>query len=253
MLFFNKKKTLHNKSKKNTMDMENLPKHIAIIMDGNGRWAKKRGLPRMMGHKAGIESLREIIEFSSEIGIKALTLYAFSTENWKRPKKEVDALMHLLVEYLNNEVQELHRNNVKIRTIGNIMALPEKPKEAILNAIDLTKGNNGLIVNIGLNYGGREEIINSVKLIIDDQNKGIIEIDKLNEETFESYLYTAGIPSLDLLIRPSGELRISNFLLWQLAYAEFWFTDVLWPDFRKKHLIESIISYQTRERRYGGI
>ena len=252
MFALKKKKKKLNKIQ-NGIDYSNLPKHIAIIMDGNGRWAKKRGLPRTSGHRAGVEAIREAIETSTEVGIKILTLYAFSTENWKRPKKEVNALMKLLVEYLSKEIDELHKHNVKINTIGNIEDFPEQPRDAVLNALDLTKDNKGLIVNIALNYGGREELIHAVKEIIVDTQNGLVELDDIDENKMKTYLYTSDLPDPDLLIRPSGELRISNFLLWQLAYTEFWFTSILWPDFKKEHLLEAIRSYQSRERRYGGI
>ena len=222
-------------------------------MDGNGRWAEKRGLPRVAGHRAGVEALRKIIKYSSDIGIEILTLYAFSTENWKRPRSEVDALMNLLVEYLNKEIYELHSNNIKIRTIGNINGLPEGPKNAVINAINLTNNNTGLKVNIALNYGGRDELVYAFTNLLLDYKRGKIGIEDINESCIQEYLYTATMPDPDLLIRPSGELRISNFLLWQLAYTEFWFTDVLWPDFSEKHLQEAISSFQRRERRYGGI
>jgi undecaprenyl diphosphate synthase len=252
MFSLRKKRSIDYKKQYN-IDYNKLPKHIAIIMDGNGRWAKKRGLPRASGHRAGVEALREAIKTSSDIGIKVLTLYAFSTENWKRPKKEVDALMNLLVEYLNKEIDELHKNNVKINTIGNIDILPEKPKIAVYDAINLTKNNSGLIVNIALNYGGRDELIHAIKEIILDTQNGKVQLDDIDDNKVKTYLYTSNLPDPDLLIRPSGELRISNFLLWQLAYTEFWFTNILWPDFKKEHLFEAIESYQSRERRYGGV
>jgi undecaprenyl diphosphate synthase len=216
-LFKNKK----NKVQTNeyNIDYETLPNHIAIIMDGNGRWAKQRGLPRTAGHRAGVEALRETIKTSSDIGIKILTFYAFSTENWKRPKNEVEALMSLLVEYLYKEIQELNKNNVKI----------------------------------ALNYGGRDELIYAIKNIVNDCQKGILKSQDIDENTIESYLYTSQQADPDLLIRTSGELRLSNFLLWQIAYTEFWFTDILWPDFKKEHLFQAIASYQNRDRRYGGI
>ncbi|HHT50411.1 MAG TPA: isoprenyl transferase [Eubacteriaceae bacterium] len=250
-LFKNKK----NKVQTNeyNIDYETLPNHIAIIMDGNGRWAKQRGLPRTAGHRAGVEALRETIKTSSDIGIKILTFYAFSTENWKRPKNEVEALMSLLVEYLYKEIQELNKNNVKINTIGDINALPPKPQKAVLDAIQLTKNNSGLIVNIALNYGGRDELIYAIKNIVNDCQKGILKSQDIDENTIESYLYTSQQADPDLLIRTSGELRLSNFLLWQIAYTEFWFTDILWPDFKKEHLFQAIASYQNRDRRYGGI
>ncbi|MCT4595618.1 MAG: isoprenyl transferase [Anaeromicrobium sp.] len=235
------------------LDMENIPRHVAIIMDGNGRWAKKRGLPRTAGHKAGIEVLREVIKASSELKIEFLTLYAFSTENWKRPKEEVSALMKLLVYYLQKEVKELHKNKVRIRTIGDITQLPHQVIGQIHKAVDLTKNNKGLTVNIALNYGGRDEIIRAVKNIWKENMEGNICIENMDEEKFSTYLDTGHLPDPDLLIRPSGEFRTSNFLLWQLAYAEFWFSNIYWPDFDKKHLYMAIRDYQMRHRRFGGL
>ncbi|QZY56786.1 isoprenyl transferase [Crassaminicella profunda] len=235
------------------LSLDRLPKHIAVIMDGNGRWAKKRGLPRTAGHKAGIEALREVIRTCSEFHIGYLTLYAFSTENWKRPVDEVSALMQLLVYYLRKEVKELHKNNVKIRTIGDISRLPENSLKEINSAVNLTKNNTGLVVNIALNYGGRNEIINGVKEICQKVKDNEIDIEKIDEHYFEEFLYTKGIPDPDMVIRPSGEFRISNFLLWQIAYSEFWFSNIFWPDFNRESLIQAIIDYQKRDRRFGGI
>lgn len=244
-------------SKENTkneeLDLTRLPKHIAMIMDGNGRWAKKRGLLRTAGHKAGVEALREVISSCSDLGIEYLTLYAFSTENWKRPKDEVSALMQLLVQYLRKEIKELHENHVRIKTIGNISKLPDLAREEINAAINLTKDNKGLTVNIALNYGGRDEIINAVKKVCQKVKDGEIHIEKVDEAYFEKFLYTYEIPDPDLLIRPSGELRLSNFLLWQIAYSEFWFSNICWPDFNREYLIKAIIDYQKRDRRFGGI
>lgn len=235
------------------IDLENLPVHIAIIMDGNGRWAKKRGLPRTAGHKAGVEALRDIIRTCSRLGIKYLSLYAFSTENWKRPQEEVNALMQLLVLYLRKEVQELHENHVKIHVIGDIQGLPENARQEVEAAVALTENNDGLIVNIALNYGGRAEIIQAVKEISRRVKSKELDIEEIDEEIFSKFLYTKGIPDPDLVIRPSGELRISNFLLWQIAYSELWFSNIYWPDFTGKNLIEAIIDYQKRDRRYGGV
>ncbi|QXM06114.1 isoprenyl transferase [Crassaminicella indica] len=238
---------------KKDLDLEKLPKHIAVIMDGNGRWAKKRGLPRTAGHKAGIEALREIIRTCSELHIEYLTLYAFSTENWKRPVNEVSALMQLLVYYLRKEAKELHKNNVKIRTIGDISKLPQTALDEINSAVELTKNNTGLVVNIALNYGARDEIIMAVKNICQKVKNDEISIEKIDKEYFKEFLYTKDIPDPDLVIRPSGELRISNFLLWQIAYSEFWFSNTFWPDFNRDNLIQAIIDYQKRDRRFGGI
>ncbi|KXG75785.1 isoprenyl transferase [Thermotalea metallivorans] len=235
------------------IDLENLPVHIAIIMDGNGRWAKKRGLPRTAGHKAGVEALRDIIRTCSRLGIKYLSLYAFSTENWKRPQEEVNGLMQLLVLYLRKEVEELHENHVKINVIGDIQGLPENARQEVEAAVARTENNDGLVVNIALNYGGRAEIIQAVKEISRRAKRNELDIEAIDEEIFSKFLYTKGIPDPDLVIRPSGELRISNFLLWQIAYSEFWFSNIYWPDFTGKNLVEAIIDYQKRDRRYGGV
>ncbi|CCJ33492.1 isoprenyl transferase [Caloramator australicus] len=235
------------------IDMSNLPQHIAIIMDGNGRWAKKRNLPRTMGHKAGVETIREIVKTCSKIGIKYLTLYAFSTENWKRPQDEVNTLMNLLVEYLRKEVEELDKNNVIINWIGDISKLPLICQEELKRAKEKTKDNNGLTLTLALNYGGRDEIKRAIIKIAKDVNAGKLDVDSIDENTISGYLDTANIPDPDLLIRPSGELRISNFLLWQIAYSELWFSDIYWPDFSSKHLLEAIKDYQKRERRFGSI
>ncbi|MGI6188168.1 MAG: isoprenyl transferase [Clostridiales bacterium] len=232
-----------------------LPVHVAIIMDGNGRWAKKRGLHRVAGHRQGVETLRDVIKTSDDLGIKHLTIFAFSTENWKRPVSEVNALIDLLVEYLRKEVMELHSKNVKIVILGCLDAFHPSVRREIERAVELTKDNSGLNINIALNYGGRAEIIRAVKNIIQDVNDKKISPDDIDEKLFSSYLYTANIPDPDLLIRTSGELRISNFLLYQIAYTELVFTqpDVLWPDFNKKTYLEAIVEYQNRQRRYGGI
>jgi len=237
----------------NSIGESNLPKHIAIIMDGNGRWAKKRFLPRTAGHKEGIERVKEIVQVAGDLGIKYLTLYAFSTENWSRPKDEVDTLMKLLVEYLRKELDTLNTNNVKINVIGNIDRLPDLPKKEVSNAMKKTINNKKLILNIALNYGGRSEIVNAIKTIVDDVNSNMIKIDDINEDIVKNYLYTRKQPDPDLLIRPSGEKRISNFLLYQIAYTEFVFTDILWPDFTKEHFYKAIVEFQKRKRRYGGI
>lgn len=232
-----------------------LPQHVAIIMDGNGRWATRRGLPRVAGHRQGVEALREVIRTSDELGIKYLTLYAFSTENWKRPAAEIDALMSLLVEYLRKEIRELNSNNVKISVLGQVEAFPTVAQREIANAVELTKNNTGLNVNIALNYGGRAEIVRAAKAIAMDVLDKKISIDDIDERLFSNYLYTANIPDPDLLIRTSGEFRLSNFLLYQIAYTELVFTapDVLWPDFDKKAYLEAIMEYQRRQRRYGGL
>lgn len=235
------------------ININKLPNHIAIIMDGNGRWAKKRFLPRNFGHQEGMERVIEIVEASNELGIKHLSLYAFSTENWKRPIEEVNGLMKILVQYITRELDKLHKNNVKIQILGDINKLPEFAKEEVIKTINKTSINTGMVLNIGLNYGGRDEIIFGVKNILKDIKMGKMNIDDLNVNNFSDYLYTKNQPDPDLLIRPSGELRLSNFMLYQIAYTEFWFSDVLWPEFTKKHLLLSIIDFQKRNRRFGGI
>jgi undecaprenyl diphosphate synthase len=232
-----------------------IPKHIAIIMDGNGRWAKARQLPRAAGHRQGVEVLRDIISTCSQLGIEHLTLFAFSTENWKRPQTEIQALMSLMVEFLQKEIVELHEKQVKIWMLGEVDGLPEDAAREIEKAKSITENNKGLQVNIAINYGSRGEIIRAVQNIARDVANGIITIDDINEDNFSDYLYTGGIPDPDLLIRTSGEYRLSNFLLYQSAYTEFLFTEkkLLWPDFNKQKLLESIIEYQNRSRRYGGI
>lgn len=248
---FKDKSTSNNESI--AIDMARVPAHIAIIMDGNGRWAKERNLPRTLGHRAGVETIREIVKECNNIGVKYLTLYAFSTENWKRPPEEVNALMKLLIEYLKSEFEELNRNNVVINSIGNIEKLPLECQRELKNAYKNTKNNTGLILNLALNYGGREEITNAVKKMYEDVRKGKIKEDEINEINISNYLYTKGMPDPDLIIRPSGELRVSNFLLWQCAYSEFWYADIKWPDFKKKHLHQAICDYQKRDRRFGGV
>ncbi|WMM26588.1 isoprenyl transferase [Tissierella sp. MB52-C2] len=238
---------------KSQIDMENLPKHIAIIMDGNGRWAKKRFLPRNFGHQEGMERVIEIVSAASTLGIKYLSLYAFSTENWKRPMEEVQGLMKILVQYIMRELDKLHENNVKVQIMGDISKLPEFARKEVMKTIEKTSQNTGMILNIGLNYGGRDEIIFGIKNLLNDIEMGKINIEDLNSKNFSDYLYTKGQPDPDLLIRPSGELRLSNFMLYQIAYTEFWLSDVLWPDFTEKHLMLSIIDYQKRNRRFGGI
>lgn len=236
-----------------TIDATNIPAHVAIIMDGNGRWAKRRGMPRIFGHKAGVETLRSIVRMASEIGVKVLTAYAFSTENWKRPADEVNFLMGLLSEYLDSEIEELDQNKVKLRFIGNTDELATSLQEKIKHAVKRTENNPGLVLNLAVNYGGRSEIVRAVRLIAEQVALGKLDEREISEDAIERHLYTAGLPDPDLLIRPSGDYRISNYLLWQLAYTEFWFTPIHWPDFKPEHFLEAIRDYQQRERRFGGL
>lgn len=238
---------------KTRLDPSRIPRHVAIIMDGNGRWALRRGMPRAYGHRAGVESLRDVVRASSEIGLRVLTVYAFSTENWKRPQEEIDVLMNLLVEYLHKELEELCRNNVRVRAIGKIDDLPAHARKAVATAHERTKDNNGLILNIALNYGGRTELVEAVRAISSKVARNEISPDEICQEIISQHLYTAGQPDPDLLIRPSGDYRVSNFLLWQLAYTEFWLTDVMWPDFRRIHLFKALVDFQRRNRRFGGL
>ena len=242
------------KSKINkSIDYSRLPVHIGIIMDGNGRWAKKRGLPRSAGHSAGADSLKKIVTECNKMGIKYITVYAFSTENWKRPKEEVDYLMNLLMDYLKNAETTLAGENVVIKAIGSRKELSDELCEQIKKTEEFTKNNDGIVMNIALNYGSREEIVNSVKKICKNVQNGECSIEDINSEMISDNLYTASQPDPDLIIRTSGEERISNFLLWQLAYSELWFTDKLWPDFNINDLHQAIIDYQNRNRRYGGV
>ena len=235
----------------NRSHLKNVPRHIAIIMDGNGRWAKERGLPRIAGHREGINSVREITRICGEIGVKYLTLFTFSTENWNRPKREVKALMTLLLSTIKKETKELHKNNVKFSIIGDISILPERTEKGIKEGIELTSNNSGLNLILALNYGSRQEILSAVNNIISDINKKDIEINSIDEHIFSSYLHTNNCPDPDLLIRTSGELRISNFLLWQSAYTEMYLTDTYWPSFRENELFQAILDFQNRERRFG--
>lgn len=234
-----------------TINKNNLPKHLAIIMDGNGRWAKQKGLLRAFGHENGTKSVRATVESCAKLGIEYLTLYAFSTENWNRPKLEVDTLMRLLISSLKNELETLQKNNIRLNCIGTIDLLPEKAKKELLAVIEKTKNNSHMTLTLALSYGSREELLNAVKIISNKVKNNIISIDTLDESIINQHLYTHNLPDVDLVIRTSGEHRISNFLLWQIAYAEFYFTDVLWPDFKEEDLYEAIISYQKRERRFG--
>jgi undecaprenyl diphosphate synthase len=234
------------------IDMARLPVHVAVIMDGNGRWARARKLPRVAGHRAGIEAVREIVEASARLGIRVLTLYAFSRENWKRPRSEVRTLMRLLKEYVRREIDTLARHNIRLQTIGRVEELEESVRHALSGAVQRTEHNTGMILNVALNYGGRAELVDAFNRMHREMERdgGGAEI---SEEEVSAHLYTAGLPDPDLLIRTSGEMRLSNFLLWQIAYAEIYVTPVLWPDFRRRHFFEAILDYQRRHRRYGGI
>lgn len=235
------------------IDLNNIPQHIAIIMDGNGRWAKAQGKIRTYGHQAGAETLKKIVRAADKIGIKVISAYAFSTENWKRPVTEVNFIMELLSRYLTNEIDEFKENNVQVRFIGSQEGLPEVVKQKMAHAVAETKDNTGIILNLAINYGGQAEILYAVKSIAQEAANGNIAVDEITNEVFEQHLYTKGLPAPDLLIRPGGDLRISNFLLWQIAYAEIWTTDVYWPDFSEEHLLQAIRAFQGRERRFGGL
>jgi len=231
----------------------NLPTHIAIIMDGNGRWAKRRGLPRTAGHKAGVKAVKRVVKAAGDLGISVLTLFTFSQENWRRPKNEVSAIMKLLYETTKREINELDKNNVKLITTGRIEEFSPRRREILQEARERTKNNTGLILNLALNYGGRTEILDAVKKIAGDVKNKRLDPEELSEEIFSHYLYTKGLPDPDLLIRTSGEMRISNFLLWQTSYTELYITDVLWPNFSAKDFYEAIWDYQNRERRFGRV
>ncbi len=233
------------------IDKTRLPKHIAVIMDGNGRWAKERGYERVFGHQAGVESVRQTTEAAAEIGLDYLTLYAFSTENWERPQAEVDALMELLVDSIQKETPTLNKNNIRLQAIGNLMRLPEKVRAKLCSCIEETAQNTGLTLVLALSYSSRWEMVNAVKKICRDVRDGSLNIDEISTDMLSGYLTTKGIPDPDLMIRTSGELRLSNFLLWQLAYAELYFTPVHWPDFKKNDFYQAIYEFQGRERRFG--
>ncbi|MDD3243889.1 MAG: isoprenyl transferase [Eubacteriales bacterium] len=230
-----------------------VPAHVGVIMDGNGRWAQKRGMPRMMGHRAGVETLRDVIRFSSDVGIQVLSLYAFSTENWKRPADEVGGLMRLLVEFLYKEIDELDANGVRIRFMGDIDALPAPQHKAVEYGLEKTKDNTGLIVNIALNYGARAEIARAARELAAAAVRGELDAAAITEQSVTDALYTAGLPDVDLVIRTSGEMRLSNFMLYQCSYAEFYFPEVLWPDFSKEEYAKVLLQFQQRDRRYGGV
>jgi len=233
------------------IDPEKLPRHIAVIMDGNGRWAQQRSLPRLAGHQAGVEAVRQTVETCRELGVPVLTLYAFSRENWQRPKWEVKALMGLLSQYLRSEIKKLKQNDIALRAIGNLDQLPDKVRELLARAEEQTAVCRAMVLNLALSYSGRSEIIRAVRNLVQDVRQGKVEAEGIDEVLFEKYLYTQGLPDPDLLIRTSGEYRLSDFLIYQLAYAEIYVTKTLWPDFRKKDLVAAISEYQNRERRFG--
>jgi undecaprenyl diphosphate synthase len=241
------------------LDPQRLPRHIAVIMDGNGRWAQRRHLPRVAGHRAGVESARVVIETCARLHLPALTLYAFSMENWRRPKAEIDFLMRLLRQYLRKELPVIHRNNIRLQIIGRTEQLPEEVQADLAKGVALTAQNNGMVLTVALNYGARAELVDAFNAILDRLRKtaangnGALANFRVDEETISENLYTAGLPDPDLLIRTSGEMRISNFLLWQIAYAEIYVTETLWPDFRRAELYTALADYQKRERRYGGL
>ncbi|MDO5715013.1 MAG: isoprenyl transferase [Tissierellia bacterium] len=235
------------------LDRDNMPSHIGIIMDGNGRWAQNKNLPRSFGHREGTKRVIDIVEACFELEIPSLSLYAFSTENWKRPTEEISKLMSLLIYYINTQLEKIKQNNIKINLLGDITPFPEKVKKEIYRALQDTRDNDKMILNIGLNYGGQDEIVQALQTIAFEVEKGLLHAKDINKSLFESYLYTNNQPPLDLLIRPSGELRVSNFMLYQLAYAEFYFSNILWPDFTKEELYKAILEYQNRNRRFGGL
>jgi undecaprenyl diphosphate synthase len=234
------------------IDLDRIPAHIAIIMDGNGRWAQNRNLPHMAGHNAGMLALKEIVKASSTLGVKHLTVYAFSTENWKRPLEEISGIFKLLILYIEKELKELHDNNVKVRILGDYEKLPKEAVKSLQRSLETTKSNSGLRFNIALNYGGRDEILKSVRKLALEVEAGRLKADEITEEMIAEHLYTAGIPDPDLIIRTSGEMRLSNYLLWQSAYSEFVFSDVLWPDFSREEYEKMIELFQNRKRRFGG-
>jgi len=237
--------------KKLQISLHKVPQHVAIIMDGNGRWAKSKGMERIFGHRNALTAVRESVEAAAEIGVKAITLYAFSTENWNRPKMEVNALMKLLVSSLKNELPTFQKNEVKVNAIGNLQILPEKAQRELKHVIEITKTNKRIVLTLALSYGSREEIVNTIKNISKKVVNNQLQVEEINEKVINNHLYTFNLPDIDLMIRTSGEQRISNFLLWQMAYAELYFTDILWPDFRKSDFFDAIIEYQNRERRFG--
>ena len=250
---FAKAKQTEKNFSQDEINRERLPRHVAIIMDGNGRWAKHKGLLRTAGHKAGVNTLKRILQVAIELKMEALTVYAFSTENWKRPHAEVDFLMRLFSDYLAKEIDEMNEDNVKVQFLGRVDELSSGLQDQIENAQTRTQENTGVKFNIAVNYGGRDEITRSVKIIAKAVAEGKLSAEDIDEDKIENTLYTAGLPPVDLVIRTSGDLRLSNFLLWQTAYAEFWFTDTNWPDFTQECFIEALVDFQRRERRFGGL
>lgn len=246
-MFFKKK------AEEVVLDSTRIPQHIGVIMDGNGRWAKRRGLPRSAGHKRGADILEGLCDYCNGLGVKALTVYAFSTENWSRPQKEIDALMELLYDYLLQVEEKFRGRNMKLKISGDIRPLSEKIKAAIKHAEEVTASGTGMVLNIALNYGGRDEIVRAVRRISADVQKKKLEIDAIDEKIFAGYLDMADLPEVDMIIRPSGEKRLSNFMLWQAAYAEFWYSDICWPDFKNKDMERAIFDFQNRDRRFGGV
>ncbi|MAD96150.1 MAG: di-trans,poly-cis-decaprenylcistransferase [Flavobacteriaceae bacterium] len=237
--------------KKLLIDQNRVPKHVAIIMDGNGRWAKRQGMNRIFGHRNALTAVRESIQAATKIKVEAITLYAFSTENWNRPKMEIDALMNLLISSLKKELPEFMKNGVKVNSIGAVENLPKSAQKALTEVIEITKNNSNITLTLALSYGSRQEIVNAIKNISKKVVNNELSLEEINEKTINNHLYTFNLPEVDLMIRTSGEQRISNFLMWQMAYAELYFTDVLWPDFREEHFYDAIINYQNRERRFG--
>ena len=244
----------HNADLRSQIELDRLPRHIAVIMDGNGRWARKRHLPRIAGHRAGIGAVHQVVEACARMGVPCLTLYAFSMENWKRPHTEIKLLMGLLREYLKKEIKELNRNNIRFGAIGRIESLPKAVQHDLHETIEKTRSNTGLRLTLALNYGGRAELIDAVRrMALELSGKNGFDPEAITEQSFSHYLYTHDLPDPDLLIRTSGEMRLSNFLLWQVAYSEIWVTDILWPDFTERELFRAVIDFQRRERRYGGL
>ena len=235
------------------IDPRIIPQHVAVIMDGNGRWAKEQGKPRTYGHYAGAERLKEIVRIADNIGVKALSAYAFSTENWKRPAAEVNFIMKLLDRYLTNEIETFQKNNVCVRFMGSRDGLPKNVQEKMDNAVQKTKDNTGIILNLAINYGGQAEILEAVKKVASEVKDGLLSMDEINIKCFENYLYTKDLPPLDLLIRTGGDSRVSNFMLWQIAYAEIWNTEIYWPDFSSEFFLQAVKDFQKRDRRFGGL